>query len=939
MKLIEQLVPLPKIAGEAFSRLVEGLKEKQQQIILKAKTNLEPLLNFSPYLFEIANKESAFLCNALDSSIDDVLQKLLKDLQQFGKVTDDEQQLSQTLRKTKKRIALLLAIAETGRVLSVKETPAILADFADIALGACLDFLMHQAYEKGDLLLPQEKANAVNSGLAIFALGKHGGKELNYSSDIDIVAFFDAEIGVLKTPHEAVKFYTKMLRKLVELMDNRSHDGYVFRTDLRLRPDPGSTPIAISIYGALAYYEQRGQNWERAAWIKARLAAGDKNVSENFLKRLTPFIWRKHLDFATIADIQAMKRQINISKNVGHARVEGHNVKLGRGGIREIEFFVQTQQLIAGGRDLSLRTRPTIKSLEALGKAKWISQAAVSELKKAYYYLREVENRLQMINDEQTHIMPETEQGVVIIAKLMGEEDIEQFKQKYRSILAIVMNYYAQLFIEQQTLASDIGSLVFTGTDDDPATLDSLQALGFNDAALASNTIRKWHYGSYPATRAAASRAHLTELLPNLLKSLAQAGNADEALARFDNFLSKFPSGVQLFSLLRSNENICHTLVAFMASAPRMAEQVIHRAHVMDGLIDPAFGEGVSSGDTLIDKVSSFLGQANSFEDLIDRARIIGQEQKFLIGAGFISGTLSAKLAGQQFTNLAQTLLQNLFGAVQQEFTKKHGKIEGAQTALLAFGKMGSFEMSATSDLDFILLYDAPKSSEFSDGARPLAQNQYFSRLTQRLVAALSAPTAEGVLYETDMRLRPSGNAGPLATSLSAFIKYQKEKAWTWEHLALTRARVVAGEAILAKKISLALSDILAQDFDKEKIITDVKDMRALIAKERKPHHSFDLKLINGGLIDIEFLLQAKQLLQGKKTTFEPKKIHEAYIIILQTMSICLPNPMDFSSWDTAFKDLLAQLTNYPNFSILEQEIEQMSKQVLEITNEYYNNA
>ncbi len=939
MLLIDELSPLPKIADNGFAHFFDAQDEGVKKTLLKAKPLIEPLFNAAPYLLDIASENIDFLCKALNKPIDKIIGELLEDLQQLGQKTECETKLSKGLRIAKKHIALIVAIAEVGKAINVKKSTAILADFADIALEACLNFLMRQAAIKGDLNLPIEQANAKNSALAIFALGKHGGRELNYSSDIDIVAFFDVEAGILKQPEEAIKFYSRLVRKLFSLMDDRTELGYVFRTDLRLRPDPGSTPVAISIDAALAYYEQRGQNWERAAWIKARLGAGDKKVADNFLTQLTPFIWRKHLDFATIADIQAMKRQINIAKNLGHARIKGHNVKLGRGGIREIEFFVQTQQLIAGGRDIGLRTRPTIKSLEALGRAKWITKKAVSDLSKAYYFLREVENRLQMLRDEQTHIMPETNEGIEIIAKLMGEQQLEIFKDKYRKNLSIVMSYYSELFSEQETLASDIGSLVFTGTEDDPETLDSLQALGFNDAALASSTIRKWHYGSYPATRASAARAHLTELLPHLLKTFAKAGNADAALARFDHFLSQFPAGVQLFSLLRNNEDICHTLVAFMASAPRMAEEVIHRAHVMDGMIDPAFAQGVNNKKIMTEKVQNFLSQANSFEDLIDRARIIGQEQKFLIGAGFISGTLSARRAGEQFSNLAQILLQNLFAAVQQAFIKKHGKIEGATLALLGFGKMASREMSATSDLDFILLYDAPKQSEFSNGEKPLALNQYFSRLTQRLLAALSAPTAEGVLYEADMRLRPSGNAGPLATSLSAFKKYQKEKAWTWEHLALTRARVVvSSDKKFGQEITNFISDVLGEKYNPKKIINDVKAMRDLIRKERKPRHSFDLKLIDGGLIDIEFLLQTAKLLKNNIKNFSRlKKIHETYIIILQAMSICLPNPMDYSSWSSSFKDLLAQLTNYPSFELLEIDIANMSNEVIAIVNEYYN--
>ena len=304
---------------------------------------------------------------------------------------------------------------------------------------------------------------------------------------------------------------------------------------------------------------------------------------------------------------------------------------------------------------------------------------------------------------------------------------------------------------------------LFTGSADDPATLETLASMGFADPAKVSQTVRKWHYGSYAATRAAAARAHLTELLPSLLKTVAAAGNADETFARLDDFLSRLPAGVQLFALLRSHQDLLELLIELLAAAPRLAEAVIHRAHVMDGLIDPAFADEVRREEVLVAKIDAFFSDARDYQEVIDRARIIGQEQKFLIAAGLLSGEVTSSRAGEQFTVLAETLLRRLFIAVRAEFEKRHGVVPGAPVGLLGFGKMASREMTFTSDLDFIMLYDAAVT-DMSDGERPLAAGHYFARLTQRLIAAVSAPTAEGVLYEADMRLRPSGNAGPLAT-------------------------------------------------------------------------------------------------------------------------------------------------------------------------------
>ncbi|MGV3650950.1 MAG: bifunctional [glutamine synthetase] adenylyltransferase/[glutamine synthetase]-adenylyl-L-tyrosine phosphorylase [Devosia sp.] len=931
----------------------------RQGYALGMHVSFETLRAHAPYIAELAERHSDWIEAALPDA-DAALASVLAGLAQAGRALEDEAGLAAAMRAAKGRIALLAAAAEvTGRWTTAQSTAA-LADLADAALDAGLDLLMRLAAARGHLAAGVE-ASSARSGLAIFALGKHGGRELNYSSDIDIVAFFDADRGVLADPVEATRIYSRIVQRLAALMQDRGADGYVFRTDLRLRPDPGSTPVALSLDAALAYYESRGQNWERAAWIKARPCAGDRGVGEAFLRELASYVWRRHLDFATIADIQAMKRQINIVKNVGAARVEGHNVKLGRGGIREIEFFTQTQQLIAGGRDKSLRVRSTSEALNALAKAGWIGHDTAADLVETYWFERAVENRLQMLRDEQTHQMPEAPEAIATIALLMGFADTAAFEAEYVAALARVQDYYAELFTEGESLGAEGGSLVFTGSDDDPETIETLADMGFAEPAKASATVRKWHYGSYPATRFAAARAHLTELLPSLLKTIATARNADAALARFDHFLSRLPSGVQLFALLRNHAHLRALLVSLMASAPRMADAVIHRAHVMDGLIDPAFADDVNRPAVLVAKVDAFLSEARDYQDVIDRARIIGQEQKFLISAGLLSGSITAARAAEQYTGLAETLVGRLFSAVKREFALRHGHVPGARAGLLAFGKMASREMTVASDLDFILLYDVAGDAEESDGERPLAVSQYFARLTQRLVAALNAPTAEGVLYEVDMRLRPSGNAGPLATSLKGFAAYHRDNAWTWEHMALSRARVIHAEAGLDTHIAAVIETTLSEPRDPAKTIEDIVSMRALMARERPPRHPLDLKLATGGLVDLEFIAQSGQLVAGRviaapqveparvlrrmgETGLVPQgerlaEIHGVYSTILEVMSAALAYPFKDEGWTDAFRERLAQITAYPSFERLSDDLVAMQGEVAAAAESWYARA
>ncbi len=918
--------------------------------------SLDTLLELAPYLKGLAERHADWFVASRAISPDTALQTVLLGVKRAGETATDEAGISREVRIAKGRVALLAAVSEVEGRWTTAQSTAALSDLADFALEAGLDTLMRLAAGRGQL----KNGTAATSGLAIFALGKHGGRELNYSSDIDIVAFFDSDKVEAAEPGEETKLMSRIVQRLANLMQDRTEHGYVFRTDLRLRPDPGATPVALPIDAALTYYESRGQNWERAAWIKARPCAGDRAVGEAFIKELAPYVWRKHLDFATIADIQAMKRQINIAKNVGDVRVEGHNVKLGLGGIREIEFFTQTQQLIAGGRDLTLRVRPTAEALAALAKANWISPQAADDLTRTYWFLRAVENRLQMLRDEQTQMMPETEAGIGEIATLMGHDNTPAFESTYRAALNLVVGYYADLFAEGETLGSGTGSLVFTGTDDDPETVETLSGMGFKEPGKAIATVKKWHYGGYAATRASAARAHLTELLPALLRTVSEAGNPDDALRRFDDFLSRLPSGVQLFSLLRNHENLRSLLVALMASAPRMAEAVIHRAHVMDSLIDPAFADIVRRREALLGKIEAFFADARDYQDVIDRARILGQEQLFLIAAGLLAGTLDARRAGEQFTTLAEALLLKLFDAVRAEFEKRHGVVPGATVALLAFGKMASREMTARSDLDFIMLYDLDRAEE-SNGEKPLAASQYFARLTQRLIAAVSAPTSEGVLYEVDMRLRPSGNAGPLATRIAGFNQYHHESAWTWEHLALSRARVVQADAGLGATIDAAIAEILSRPRDAEKTIDDVLTMRALMAKERPPRHLFDLKLAPGGLVDLEFIAQSAQLV-ARDTVAAPQapteevlrrlgetglvpqgerlaEIHALYSTVLQVMSAALADPFKDEGWTEAFRELLAQRTNTPNFERLASDIREMEAEVSTAAEAWYAKA
>jgi len=862
--LKDRLSVTPKaIDPERGGAFLEDLLEKAETGPLltlageggKTRDFLIGLMSNSAYLRDLCLGDPMRLAALLTEAPEARIERTIEAAKEF--VAESEADIMRGLRLLKQDLALTLAVADIGGALPLLDVTSALARFADAALTGALRFCLRELAARGKFEPVDEEKPEVGSGYIILAMGKHGAFELNYSSDIDLIVLYDPAIAPLSGSAEAPVEFVRLTKRLVKIMQERTADGYVFRTDLRLRPDPGATPVAMSVPAALTYYESLGQNWERAALIKGRSCAGDLEAGDAFLHEIVPFVWRKYLDFAAIADVQSIKRQIHTHKGHGKVAMAGHNVKLGRGGIREVEFFVQTQQLIAGGRNPDLRGRKTLDMLARLVEAGWIEKNARDDLTAAYCFLRAVEHRIQMLNDEQTQLLPKDEEGLTRVAYLMGFGSLEEFEAALMAELYTVQGHYAGLFEDEPELASELGNLVFTGDDDDPDTLETLSRLGYRQSVEAARIVKAWHFGRYPAMRSAKARERLTELHPVLLSALAGTDNPDAALRTFDNFLSRLPAGVQLFALLRSNPHLLNLLAQVMGSAPRMADTVSRRVHVLDAVLDPAFFGAMPSLEEFREGLDRTLLQARFYEEALDRARIFAQEQQFLIGLRLLSDTLTADRVGHALARLAEVVVDRILKQVEIHVAESHGVVPGGHHAVLAMGKLGGREMTATSDLDLILLYEAPEDAKQSDGKRPLAISQYYTRLTQRLVTALSAPTAEGQLYEVDFRLRPSGNAGPLATSLSAFETYQAKEAWTWEHMALTRARVIASSSDdFTAKINGLMRDTLAKERGEAAVRADVSSMRGRIEKEKGSKDIWDLKQVAGGLVDVEFIAQ-----------------------------------------------------------------------------------
>ncbi|MDN5926701.1 MAG: bifunctional [glutamine synthetase] adenylyltransferase/[glutamine synthetase]-adenylyl-L-tyrosine phosphorylase [Hyphomicrobiales bacterium] len=956
---VRPLAPLDgALAEEEIAALADAAREGgflRLAALLSAPGPLRDFLaaafDLSFFLRDCARRRPEMLDRLFDEPLDRRLRSLGEEIKQapFGPDVT-EQSLMAALRRLKTEAHFLIALADLAGA-DAEGTVGRLSVLAEACVGAAIDFLLRDAHRQGKLKLPDPERPAEGSGWIVLGMGKLGASELNFSSDIDLIVFFDPHASAIVDPLEAGDHFARLTRRLVRILQDRTGDGYVFRTDLRLRPDPGSTPLAISVPAALHYYESRGQNWERAAMIKARPVAGDLKAGAAFLKELQPYIWRKYLDYAAIADVHSIKRQIHAHKGHGEIAVAGHNVKLGRGGIREIEFFVQTQQLIAGGRFPELRGRETVPMLAELAARGWITPEARDALVGQYWFLRDVEHAIQMVADEQTHTLPEDDEGLERIAHMLGFADREAFAAAFRQSLQEVEGHYAALFETAPQLSAGIGNLVFTGDVDDPDTLQTLSGLGFERPSDICRTIRGWHFGRYRATQSAEARERLTELTPALLQAFGDTRRADEALMRFDGFLAGLPSGIQLFSLLQSNPTLLKQLATIMGAAPRLAAIITRRTHVFDGLLDPGLLNELPDRDYLADRLSALLEGARQYEDRLDRLRIFADEQKFLIGVRLLSGAIDANRAGMAFSDLADLTIGAALDAVIEEFAARHGRVPGGTVAILGMGKLGSRELTAGSDVDLILLYDHDKDAEESDGEKPLAPSHYYARLTQRLIAAVSAPTAQGVLYELDLRLRPSGNKGPIATHIESFVKYQREQAWTWEHMALARARGVAGDAAFLARVERNVEEIVSRPRDAAKLAKDALEMRALIEEEKPPRYIWDLKLIPGGLIDLEFVAQVAVLsgkLTGKRRSTgtgetlsrlpldfaDPQIVqelfssHSLYSTLTQIIRLCLTGPLDPDDIPPGLVDLLLRYTDLPELGVLEADIKETSRQV-----------
>ncbi|HYI39299.1 MAG TPA: bifunctional [glutamine synthetase] adenylyltransferase/[glutamine synthetase]-adenylyl-L-tyrosine phosphorylase [Allosphingosinicella sp.] len=742
------------------------------------------------------------------------------------------------LRRERGALAAALAVADLGGAIPLERLMEELSDLADRALTRALAAAFEERTPDDPPL-----------GFAVIALGKHGSRELNYSSDVDLLFLYDPAALPLKPREEAGQGALRIGNRLVELLQKRDEEGYVFRVDLRLRPSPEATPIALPVDAAISYYESSALPWERAAFVRARQVAGDERVGRYFLEALHPFVWRRSLDFGAIGEIQAITRRIRDHYSRGQIFGPGFDIKRGRGGIREIEFFAQIHQLIHGGREPALRAAATLDALAALKGAGRILAEAADDLAETYRLLRTVEHRLQMVDDRQTHVLPPDRQALDNVARLHGLGS----GSALLDLLEAPVSRCGELYDGLAGQSEDRIPL-------NPEALEShLRNAGFDDPVSARLRIEGWRGGKARSLRTAAAGEAFEAMLPVLIEAFGRAPDPMRAMNRFDDVVTRLPSGVNFYRLLEARPGLTDHLGTILSHAPALAEQLGRRPQLLDGLVDASAFEPAPPVDALIRDFSRSEREGEDYQLLLDRVRRRVNERRFALGVQLIVAHSDPIEAAEGYSRVAEAAINVLARATVAEFEAVHGRVPGSELLVMGLGRLGGEALTHASDLDLVYLFSGTHESE-SDGPRPLRATDYFNRLAPRVTAALSVPTASGPLYDVDTRLRPSGTDGMLAVSLESFARYQNEQAWTWEHMALTRARPVFGSAEGRTALQAVIDDTLRRPRDPARLVADAVAMRAEMASHKAAKGRFDIKLGPGGLVDLEFAVHTLQL-------------------------------------------------------------------------------
>lgn len=740
-------------------------------------------------------------------------------------------------RRQRRGLALAIALGDLAGELSFEQVTRHLSDFADAAIDAAVRSA-----------ISERVPGAGPAGFAVIAMGKLGSRELNYSSDVDLLLLFDPETLPRRSREDPGEAAVRVGRRLIDILQKRTAEGYVQRVDLRLRPSPEVTPIALPINAAISHYESSAMPWERAAFIRARAAAGDLELGRSFLAAIQPFVWRRSLDFGVIEEVRQISSRIRDHFAQGAFIGPGYDLKRGRGGIREVEFFVQIQQMIHGGRDDNLRAPATLNAIDALLGAGHLDFDVARALAETYRLLRTIEHRVQMIEDAQTHLLPADPAALDNVAQLHGLQNASE-------LIAQLRPHVEQAGAIFDGLAPDAGN----GLSNDPAILaEELASFGFADPEGAARHVANWRSGKARSLRSPPAQQAFEGMLPGLLRAIAAGSDPNHALNRLGDIVERLSSGVNFFRLLEARPPLAQLLAKVLAHAPTLADQLGRRPELFEGLFDASAFAMPPEVEDLTDILSNAM-RALPYDLGLDRARRLVNERRFALGVQLVDERRDPLEVTEGYSRVAEGAVVALGNAAAREFEIAHGRFPDGELVMLALGRFGGHSLTHASDLDVVYLHTA-RGSDSSGGSKPLGPNDYFNRLASRMTAALSVPTAAGPLYDVDARLRPEGDKGMLVVSMEAFERYQRNEAWTWEHMALCRARPVFGSAKARSRVDQLIGEILRMPRDFATVAKEAVRMRAEIERHKPSRGKIDVKLGPGGLVDLEFAVQVLQL-------------------------------------------------------------------------------
>ncbi|MBN4078782.1 bifunctional [glutamate--ammonia ligase]-adenylyl-L-tyrosine phosphorylase/[glutamate--ammonia-ligase] adenylyltransferase [Gammaproteobacteria bacterium AH-315-C21] len=778
---------------------------------------------------------------------------------------DNETELASVLRQFRRREMVRIAWRDLAQWSDIDTTMRELSALADSVIRVTNEWLYRSHCEKYGT--PYGEQSNHPQELVVIAMGKLGAGELNFSSDIDLIFCYPEE-GETKGAARSCsneEFFVRLCQSFITALDKKTEDGFVFRVDVRLRPFGKSGPLAVSYDFLSDYYETHGREWERYAMVKARAVTGDDEAKQALQKIITPFVYRRYLDYGSVDELRTMKAAINAE--VKRKGKQG-DIKLGRGGIREIEFIGQTFQLMRGGWQAALRQRPILTILAYLGRLNYLPLQASKELIVAYRFLRKLENRIQAWRDEQTHTLPTDATGQLRIALSMGLDNWQEF--------------LVELTLHQDRVSAHFDALIAApkGDDDvDALAIDTWQAvlddsekdaefdsLGFADGHHAFELLTSFTESSAYRKLTAQARKRVDQLMPSLLTETGEREQPEIVLRRVVNVVEAVSRRVTYLILLQENPAALTQFVTLCAASSWVTDQLIATPILMDQLLDVRVLYAPLDSKSLGEELNSVLmGIDDDLEQQMDVFRHFKMNQVLRVAAADVAGVYPLMEVSDHLTSIAETLLNKVIATVWADFIARYGRpseTRGGKTyypgiAVVAYGKLGGIELSYGSDLDLVFLHDSGEEG-CTEGEEVIDNSVFFARLVQRVMHIMGSHTPAGVLYEMDLRLRPSGASGLLVSPVDAFFEYQKADAWTWEHQALVRARAVAGHERVMQCFGKMRDDILTRQRNAKELLSDVSDMRNRMRKEliKNKKGEFDLKQGIGGIADIEFMVQ-----------------------------------------------------------------------------------